>query len=155
MLDAIGGPAGLTAWLRGLGDPVTRLDRTEPTLNEALPGDDRDTTTPLAMAEDLRRLVLGDALAPGSRAQFEAWLLGCRTGAARLRAGVPGAWRVGDKTGTGERGSAADVGLAWPPGRGALAMAVYLTGARVPAEAQSAAIADVVRAAVAALRLGG
>lgn len=52
MLDAIGGPAGFAAYLRGLGDVVTRLDRTEPTLNEALPGDPRDTTSPLAMAAE-------------------------------------------------------------------------------------------------------
>ena len=67
MLAAIGGPAGFTAYLRGLGDKVTRLDRTEPTLNQALPGDPRDTTSPFAMAADLNRLVLGEALSPASR----------------------------------------------------------------------------------------
>ena len=155
MLDAIGGPAGLTAFLRGIGDPVTRLDRTEPTLNEALPGDVRDTTTPLAMAADLRRLVLDDALRPASRAQLAAWLLACRTGAARLRAGVPASWSVGDKTGTGERGSATDVGVLWlPNGRGPVVIAAYLTGATVPAEAQSATIAAIARASVGALGLG-
>src|SRR3984893_8132241 len=39
LLRAIGGPPKLTAYVRGLGDSVTRLDRTEPSLNSALEGD--------------------------------------------------------------------------------------------------------------------
>ncbi len=151
MLGAIGGPAGLTAFLRGLGDGDTRLDRTEPALNEALPGDPRDTTSPLAMAADLDRLVLGQALSPASRGQLAAWLVACRTGDARLRAGVPPGWRVGDKTGTGERGTANDVGVLWPPGRGPVVVAAFITGSDAPPDAQSAAIADVARAVVRAL----
>ena len=60
ILNEIGGPAGLTAFARSLGDETTRLDRNEPTLNEAAPGDPRDTTTPLAMARDLEAVLLGD-----------------------------------------------------------------------------------------------
>lgn len=151
MLGAIGGPAGLTAFLRGLGDEDTRLDRTEPALNEALPGDPRDTTSPLAMAADLDRLVLGQALSPASRGQLAAWLVACKTGDARLRAGVPPGWRVGDKTGTGERGTANDVGVFWPPGRAPVVVAAFITGSAAPPDAQSAAIADVARAVVLAL----
>jgi len=50
LLRTVGGPAAVTAYLRALGDPVTRLDRNEPALNEAKPGDVRDTTTPSALA---------------------------------------------------------------------------------------------------------
>ncbi|GJE28722.1 class A beta-lactamase [Methylobacterium organophilum] len=145
LLAAIGGPAGLTAFLRGIGDATTRLDRTEPDLNEALSGDPRDTTTPEAMAETLRALLLGDALASGSRARLIGWLEACRTGAARLRAGVPEDWRVGDKTGTGERGSANDVGLLQPPGKAPLVVAVFLTGSSLGLEPRDAAIAAVAR----------
>jgi beta-lactamase class A len=117
MLGAIGGPAGLTDFLRRHGDDVTRLDRTEPSLNEALPGDPRDTTSPFAMAATLDRLVLGDVLAPASRETLIAWLVAGKTGGARLRAGVPQDWRVGEKTGTGDNGTANDIGLFWPPQR--------------------------------------
>ena len=74
LLSAIGGPEGLTAFSRTLGDTVTRLDRIETELNEAAPGDPRDTTTPAAMAADIRALVLGDALSAASREQLKAWL---------------------------------------------------------------------------------
>jgi beta-lactamase class A len=152
MLDAIGGPAGLTAYLRGLGDEVTRLDRTEPTLNEALPGDPRDTTSPLAMAADLNRLVLGKALSPTSRDQLTAWLVACKTSDARLRAGIPQGWRVGDKTGTGDRGTANDVGVLWPPERNPAVVAAFITGSTATQGAQDTAIADVARAVVLALK---
>ncbi len=151
MLGAIGGPTGLTAFLRGLGDEATRLDRTEPTLNEALPGDPRDTTSPSTMAADLDRLVLGKALSPASHDQLAAWLVACKTGDARLRAGVPPGWRVGDKTGTGERGTANDVGVLWPPGRSPVVVTAFITGSTATPDAQSAAIADVARAVVLAL----
>ncbi|MBV9824374.1 MAG: class A beta-lactamase [Alphaproteobacteria bacterium] len=117
LLDSFGGPVRLTAYLRSLGDPITRLDRAEPELNTAVAGDPRDTTTPLSMLEDIRRLTIGAALLPASRAQLIAWLVGCKTGDKRLRAGVPAGWRVGDKTGTGDNNTANDVGVIWPPER--------------------------------------
>ncbi|WP_018045513.1 class A beta-lactamase [Methylobacterium sp. 88A] len=149
LLGTMGGPAGLTGHIRGFGDATTRLDRTEPDLNEAAPGDARDTTTPLAMAETLRRLVLADALSPASRALLTAWLVGCRTGDARLRAGLPQDWRIGDKTGSGENDTANDVAVIWPPRRAPLVLTVYLTGARTSPEARSATIASVARAVAA------
>jgi beta-lactamase class A len=146
LLASIGGPQGLTAFARSLGDEVTRLDRTETALNEALPGDPRDTTTPNAMASDLRALVLRDALSPKSRAQLQAWLAANATGGKRLRAGLPAEWKVGDKTGTGERGTANDVAVIWPLTHPPVIVTVYLTGATSSADAQSATIADVARA---------
>ncbi len=89
MLASFGGPEGLTAWLRGIGDPATRLDRWEPELNLVPAGEAGDTTTPLAMVGTMRRLLLGEALSAASREQLAAWLVGCRTGDARLRAGLP------------------------------------------------------------------
>jgi beta-lactamase class A len=151
LLGTMDGPAGLTGHIRGFGDATTRLDRTEPDLNEAAPGDARDTTTPLAMAETLRRLVLADALSPASRALLTAWLVGCRTGDARLRAGLPKDWRIGDKTGSGENDTANDVAVIWPARRAPLVLTVYLTGARTSPEARSATIASVAQAVVASL----
>jgi len=152
MLNAIGGPAGLTAWLRSTGDEVTRLDRMETALNEALPGDPRDTTTPAAMAADLRKLVLGNTLSPASREQLKAWLFANTTGDKRLRAHLPKGWRVGDKTGSGERGSTNDAGIIWPPERKPVVVAAYLTGTEASKEIRDAALASVGRAVATALK---
>ena len=152
MLNAIGGPAGLTAWLRTIGDEVTRLDRMETELNEALPDDPRDTTTPAAMAADLRKLVLGKALSPASREQLKAWLLANTTGDKRLRAHLPRGWRVGDKTGSGERGSTNDAGIIWLPERKPIVVAAYLTGTEAPKETRDAALALVGRVVATALK---
>lgn len=149
LLDSFGGPAGLTAWLRGLGDGVTRLDRRETALNEARPGDPRDTTTPAAMLGLMQALLLGEALTAPSRAQLVDWLVGCRTGDRRLRAGVPVGWRVGDKTGSGGNGTANDIGILWPPGRKPVLVAAYSTGSAAPEEARSAVLAEVGRIAAA------
>ena len=151
LLARHGGPAGFTGFVRSLGDPITRLDRTEPTLNEAAVGDPRDTTTPLAMLQTLQKLVLGNALSPTSRAWLQRWLVETSTGDKRLRAGVPG-WKVGDKTGTaGDSGTANDIGVLWPQGGGApVLVTCYLTRSTASGEQRDAAIAQVARAVVTA-----
>jgi len=146
LLAAIGGPPGLTAFVRGLGDEVTRLDRNEPSLNEALPDDPRDTTTPNAMASSLQALILGTVLSTASREQLTAWLLANKTGDTRLRAGLAKDWRVGDKTGSGARGTANDVAVIWPPDKPPIVITVYLTGATVSTTQQNATLASVARA---------
>jgi beta-lactamase class A len=147
LLEDIGGPSGLTAFARSLGDQLTRLDRNETSLNEALPDDPRDTTSPNAMASNLKTLLLGtEALSSASREQLTAWLIANKTGDARLRAGFPGDWRVGDKTGAGERGTTNDVAVVWPRGGAPIIVAVYLTGASVPNVQQNGIIASVARA---------
>jgi beta-lactamase class A len=146
LLANIGGPKGLTAFARSLGDKVTRLDRIETALNEATPGDPRDTTTPQAMLKNLNALVLGSTLSTASRQQLITWLTGNKTGDARIRAGLPAGWRIGDKTGSGEHGTANDVGVIWPPGRAPIVATVYLTNTTTSAERRNIAIADVGRA---------
>ena len=147
LLAVIGGPPGLTAYVRGLGDEVTRLDRNEPSLNEALPDDPRDTTTPNAMASSLQALILGTAaLSAASREQLTAWLLANKTGDTRLRAGLAKDWRVGDKTGSGARGTANDVAVIWPPNKPPIVITAYLTGATVSTTQQNATLASVARA---------
>lgn len=127
ILRSLDGPDGLTAWLRGTGDATTRLDRWEPALNSAVPGDPRDTTTPSAMLATLERILLGPVLAPESRARLAGWMVESRTGLKRLRAGLPPNWTVGDKTGSGANGTANVVALVRPPGRAPLLAAVYIT----------------------------
>jgi beta-lactamase class A len=145
LLASIGGPAGLTAFARTLGDEMTRLDRIEPDLNEALPGDPRDTSTPRAMVSDLRKLVLGNALSPSSRAQLAEWLIQNKTGDHRLRAGLPAGWKVGDKTGSGPRGTTNDVAIIWPPQHAPVLVSVYLTGAAVDDDHRDRMVAAVGR----------
>jgi beta-lactamase class A len=146
LLHGIGGPAGIGAFARTLGDKDTRLDRIEPHLNSANPGDARDTTTPLAMLGDLRALLLGDALSKASRENLLAWLRDNRTGNARVRAGLPKAWQAGDKTGTGQHATSNDVGIAWPPGGKPLLFAAYLTGSKLEPQERDAVLAALGRA---------
>ncbi|MCJ2055861.1 class A beta-lactamase [Methylobacterium sp. J-048] len=153
LLTALGGPEALTLWLRGIGDPVTRLDRNEPTLNTALPGDPRDTTSPAAMRETLARVLLGSVLSAASRGRLEAWMIASRTGLKRLRAGLPADWPAGDKTGTGDNGTFNDVAILRPSGHAPVFACVYVTGAQVPAEAVEAAHAEIGR--LVAARAGG
>jgi beta-lactamase class A len=138
VLQSIGGPAGFTTFARSLGDEVTRLDRNEPKLNESLPGDERDTTSPRAMAADMQKALLGDALSDASRRQLQTWLIGDKVGDKRLRAGLPPSWRIGDKTGTGERGSTNTVAIIWPPGRAPLIATVYYTESSAPMDVRNA-----------------
>jgi beta-lactamase class A len=127
LLGTVGGPERLTAFLRSIGDTVTRIDRIEPHLNvvDLAQGDERDSTTPASMAGLTRTLTLGDALAPESREQLVAWIRAATTGLARVRGALPASWNPGDKTGTGMDGPANDVVVAWPPGRAPLVVAAY------------------------------
>jgi beta-lactamase class A len=145
LLGTLGGPAAITAFARSLGDAETRLDRLEPDLNEALPGDPRDTTTPDAMAAALRALLLGPALAPASRQRLEDWMVAATTGRNKLRAGLPPGWIAGDKTGSGARGTMNDVALVRPPGQAPILVSAYLTGSQASWADREAVLAEVGR----------
>lgn len=144
ILNALGGPQGVTGYARSLGDKITRLDRRELALNEGRPGDPRDTTRPDATVADLQKLFTGRALTPASRERLERWLVADEQGKARIRAGVPAGWRVGDKTGTGNNATN-DVAVIWPPGRPPILVAAYIHLARASRDDQEAALAEVGR----------
>ncbi|MFE1382420.1 class A beta-lactamase [Streptomyces sp. NPDC058740] len=125
LLDALGGPEGLAAALREVGDTTTRVARREPELNRWAPGSLPDTTTPRALAADLRAYVLGDVLGRDERAQLTAWLRTNTTGDELIRAGVPEGWTVGDKTGGGgDYGVRNDIAVVWRPDAAPIVMAV-------------------------------
>ncbi|EKM99406.1 class A beta-lactamase [Acidocella sp. MX-AZ02] len=128
LLLSVGGPAALTRFWRAEGDEVTRLDHTEPRLNFSPPGDPRDTTTPAAMAGDLQRFLLGDALSPASRARLTGWMLNCQTGGALLRAGLPKGWKVADKTGNNGKDALGDIAVAWPAPDRPIVICAYTQG---------------------------
>lgn len=145
LMQMLGGPAGVTAFARSIGDAEFRLDRWETELNTAIPGDPRDTSTPEAMGSSLQRLVLGDALAPDQREQLRVWLCGNTTGAARIKAGIPADWQIGDKTGSGHYGSANDVAVLWPLQRAPVIVAIYTTQHDQGATARNDVIAAAAR----------
>lgn len=151
LLATMGGPEGFTRWVRTIGDRVTRLDRYEVMMSEGRPGDPRDTTSPDAVAASWQRLLLGNDLSPASRATLTDWVVANTTGDARLRAGLPKGWRVGDKTGTGGDNSVNDIAIVWPPGRPPVIIAAFLNGGRASAAVHEAVLADVARAVAAAL----
>ncbi|MDP9018048.1 MAG: class A beta-lactamase [Candidatus Eremiobacteraeota bacterium] len=145
LLDAIGGPHQLTSYARSLGDPATRLDRNEPGLNSAVPGDVRDTTTPAAMAANLQKLLSGGTLSFASTRSLKTWLTASKTGGERIRAGVPSGWAVGDKTGTGSNGSTNDVAVLYPVTGSPIFVAAYYTGSASPADMRNHVLAEVGR----------
>jgi beta-lactamase class A len=135
LLKSFDGPQGLTAYARSLGDEFTRLDRIEPDLNEATPGDPRDTTTPDAMLKTMQKIVVGAAR----------WLIANKTGDKKLRAGLPAGWQVGDKTGGGGHGTNNDIGVLWPPGRAPVLVTSFLTQTSADLGVRDRAIAEVGR----------
>jgi beta-lactamase class A len=127
LLELIGGPRHATLFAREIGDNKYRLDRNEPGLNTAIPGDNRDTTTPDAMAESLNKLVLGSVLAETQRAKLTEWMKGNTTGLNSIRAGLPADWAVGDKTGSGDYGTTNDIAVIWPKDHAPIVLTTYFT----------------------------
>ena len=151
LMQELGGPAEVTAFARSIGDDIFRLDRWEPELNTAVPGDERDTTTPAAMERTLQHLVLGTALGKTQREQLRTWLKGNKTGDKRIRAGVPKNWVVGDKTGTGSYGTTNDAGVLWLPNGATIVATIYFTQHDKDAPARDDVIEAVARIMASAL----
>jgi beta-lactamase class A len=150
LVERVGGPAVVEQALRDLGDPTTNVDRVEPDLNDAVPGDQRDTTTPAQFAADLRQVLLGSALDPSDRRMLRERMLGNTTGDATIRAGVDPAWAVADKTGTGSYGVRNDIGIVYPTGRAPIVVVVMTSKDTADAEPDDALVAAATRTAVTA-----
>lgn len=146
VLDAVGGPNALTAFLRSVGDETTRLDRREPELNEAAPGDARDTTTPNAMAETLRELLFGESLSADAKGRLKRWMTANEVSDALLRSVLPDGWNIADRSGAGGHGSRGIVAAIWPKTGSPLVVAIYVTDTDASFEARNAAIAEIGRA---------
>lgn len=152
ILETIGGPKGVTDFARSLGDEFTRLDRMEPELNRATPGDDRDTTTPAAMGKDLQRLLTSDVLSQESRARLEGWMVANETGLKMIRASVPADWRVGDKTGRSGNGACNDIAILRPPTGGPLFLAIYVNAPNESPEGRDSLVAEAAKIALDTLK---
>lgn len=142
LLRELGGPHAITRFCRSTGDRITRLDRYEPDLNSAEPSRVTDTTSPRAIGQTYQRLTLGTALAPNDRKRLTDWMLATTTGGEKFRAGLPSDWTVADKTAGGKYGTNHDAGLAWPPGRSPVLMAVLTTKRAPDAAADNPLIAQ-------------
>nr|5AQB_A Chain A, 3G61_DB15V4 [synthetic construct] len=143
LLTTIGGPKGLTAFLHNMGDHVTRLDRWEPELNEAIPNDERDTTTPVAMATTLRKLLTGELLTPASRQQLMDWMEADKVAGPLLRSVLPAGWFIADKSGAGERGSRGIVAALGPDGKPSRIVVIYTTGSQATMDELNRQIAEI------------
>jgi len=145
LLARVGGPSALTAFWRSIGDAVTRLDHNEPILNRSPPGDPHDTTTPAAMAANLRRLLLGTVLSAVSRERLTGWMVDCKTGDERLRGGIPKTWRIADKTGNNGKDAAGDIAVAWPKPDAPILICAYTQGGLPTAARLTSVFADIGR----------
>lgn len=114
LFHQLSGPKGYQKALAKIGDKTTQADRFEPELNEAVPGDKRDTTTPGAMAKGLSFLITKGNMASDRLDYFKQTLIDNTTGDKLIRAGVPDGYTVGDKTGAGSYGTRNDIAVIYP-----------------------------------------
>ncbi len=143
VLKAVGGPAGLTAFFRSLGDHETRIDRYEPDSNRLKKGDQRDTTTPEAVLASFQKTVLGDVLSNASKEQLLTWLKGNTTAKALIRKDLPQGWIIGDRSGANRQSTRSLLAVIWPPQKSAVVVAIYLQArGKTPMKIRNAAIAE-------------
>ena len=141
LIDRIGGPQSVTAFLRDIGDPISRLDRREPEVNTFSPGDPRDTTTPTAMVSTMETLLTGDALTPQSRTQLVDWMSDGGVTAALIRASTPDGWHVADRSGSGNVNRNI-VAMVTPPDREPYFIAILLSDAEADFDTRNAAVIE-------------
>ena len=141
ILAYLGGPEAITHYMRRMGDEVTRLDRVEPTLNEATPGDARDTSSPAKMAAGLQKILTSSSLSPAYRETLTTWMREDKVGDALLRAALPKEWAIADKTGAGGHGSRAIIAAVYPPKQPPFYVAMYITQTTAPMKTADATIA--------------
>ncbi len=152
LLDTIDGPVGLTRFLRGIGDPVTRLDRWETALNSAEPGNVQDTTTPTAVLDTLQSLLWGDVLSPTSAAQLRQWMIDDQVADDLIRAHLPEGWIIGDKTGAGGHGSRAIIAFLETDQGGRYLAAIYMTESEADFSQRNQILAEIGKAMISQIK---
>jgi beta-lactamase class A len=127
LLNHIGGPNGFKSALNQLGDNVTQPANIEPKLNENIPGDIRDTSTPRQLAIDLQAYTTGKILTDDKKNFLIDWMMGNTTGNTLIRAGAPANWIVADKSGSGLYGRRNDIAIVMPPNKKPIIIAIVST----------------------------
>ena len=146
VLAGIGGPQQLTDFLRSTGDNITRLDRIEPELNDAHPGDNRDTTTPLAITKTLNQLILEDTLSDASRVKLQKWMMGNKVADNLLRSILPAQWSIADRSGAGDHGSRGITAIIWSSQQQPVIVSIYMTGTNASFEERNQIIVEIGKA---------
>ncbi|MGX9134176.1 class A beta-lactamase [Rummeliibacillus sp. JY-2-4R] len=152
LLKKLEGPEGFETALRKIGDHVTQVDRYETDLNSAVPGDKRDTSTPKALANDLKAFAVDNVLPTDKRKILADWMSGNATGDALIRAGAPTGWEVDDKSGAGSYGTRNDIAIVWPPNRAPIVIAVLSSRDTQNATYDNTLIAEAAKVALNALK---
>ena len=152
LFHKIGGPKGYEKALRQMGDRVTMSERFETELNEAIPGDIRDTSTAKAIATNLKAFTVGNALPADKRKILTEWMKGNATGDKLIRAGVPTDWEVADKSGAGSYGTRNDIAIVWPPNRAPIIIAILSSKDEKEATYDNQLIAEAAEVIVNALK---
>ncbi len=129
LLRDLGGPKTVQAWLTQNNLNGLRIDRSIAQLLRAKRDlhDIRDSSTPQAMVELLRRLDGGQLLRPSSRTYLLGLMSRCKTGKNRIRGLLPFGTPVENKTGT-LNGLTTDVGYITLPGGRRIAVAFFARG---------------------------
>ena len=143
VIHAVGGPDKITAFLRQSGDTVTQLDRFEPALNEATPGDVRDTTTPNAMTQTLNTLLFKEGLSKENQQQLIKWLAGNQVTGNLLRSVLPQGWTIADRSGAGGHGARSITAVVWPEDRAPVIIAIYVMQTEASFDARNQAIVKI------------
>jgi beta-lactamase class A len=150
ILRELGGPSAITSFAAALGATATRLDRWEPELNDAVPGDERDTSTPDDIAAVYRALILEQRAGVLAAARLREWMLRNTTSGARMRAGLSAPFELADKTGGGDYGVVNDAGVLWRPTSEPLVLAIMTRTDRADAPYNNEVLAQVTRLIAAA-----
>ncbi|HHX8639204.1 TPA: CARB family carbenicillin-hydrolyzing class A beta-lactamase [Vibrio diabolicus] len=143
VLNEIGGPKAVTMFLRTIGDKATRLDRLEPRLNEATPGDNRDTTTPNAIVNTLRTLIEGETLSYESRVQLKIWMQDNKVSDSLMRSVLPTGWSIADRSGAGGHGSRGINAIIWKENHRPVYISIYVTETELSLQARDQLIAQI------------
>jgi beta-lactamase class A len=143
LIRNLGGPDEIHGWLKFHGLRGIRVDRTIAQLLSAKRDlwDVRDSSTPMAMIELLKKLETGNVLKPTSHAYLLGLMGRCMTGKNRIRGLLPNGVRVENKTGT-LNGLTSDVGYIRMPDGRKIAVAFFARGGT----ARPRAIAEAARA---------
>src|SRR3954451_3585688 len=128
LLKDLGGPTALHDWLQQSGVSGLRVDRTIAQLLSAKRDlwDRRDSSTPTAMVDLLRRIYRAELIRPKSRDYLLDLMAQCETGKNRMKALLPGV-PIEHKTGTLD-GLTDDVGFISMPDGHRVAVAIFTRG---------------------------
>ncbi len=151
LISRLGGPDEVTNFFRSIGDTVSRLDRYEPELNAFAPDSPLDTTTPAAMAETLRALLVGNALSVSSRNLLAEWMSHGNVTSTLLRNKAPATWAFSDKSGAGSH-TRNIIALVTPEGRAPWVAAIYISDTDADFAARNTALKELSAAVVNVMR---